>query len=115
MAKPETFVVPRTGVDATPERYFDGEWQTLAPDTMRDIRVTDTELLEPMQVLNQAYQLHDGLVTGTYAGDAQNIYVLVTKDFLQPPTLIPEYGMYMDTVDSVYRNIMGANSTVLPR
>lgn len=96
----------RQAVNPTPASYFDGQWPTVGAELFRSVYLEDTQLLEPMQVLNQAYQIHDGTVTGTYAGDSQNIYVLVTKDFLQPPTLVPSYGLYMDTVQDVYRNML---------
>lgn len=92
-------------VNNQPYGYNEGQWQLEAPDLFRSPNLTDTALLDPMQSLNQTEALQWSLITGRYGGDAQNIRIVTTRDFLKPATLVPAYGIQMDTQQSVMANI----------
>lgn len=85
-------------------KNFDGQMGNNAWGLFLSPQVTDTQLLDKQQTLNQQSAL-DYQKAGHPVATSQNMYVIVSRDFLKPATLDPSYGIVNDTVADVYRNI----------
>src|SRR5215831_10867608 len=85
--------------------YFPGQLGSLSAWIMRAVQVTAFSIIEPQQFENQQSLVHDWTVEGKWQPLAQNVAVLTAQAAMVPATLMPNYGMQMDTAESVYRNI----------
>ena len=89
----------------SPEQYYPAQYPSFSDWIMRSVFLTAQSILDPLQYLNQSYQVHDYEYGGRWIPVAQNIAPLTLEGAWKQATLVPAYGQYMDTVQDVYRNI----------
>ena len=111
----ESIMAPPTispvAAPTAPLVYFDGQFPSFSRWIMRAVQVTAQSIIDPEQYVNRLSLVHDWGVEGRWQPLAQNIAVLTAQAAMVPATLVPNYGMRLDTAADVYRNIAagGAN------
>lgn len=98
-----TTPAPESGV--APEQYNPGQFPSFSDWIFRSVRLTAQSILDPLQYVNQQYQVHDYTVEGRWVPFGQNIAPLTLEGAWKQATLVANYGMYMDTPQDVYANI----------
>ena len=101
-APPTQSAVP---VGVQPLTYNPGQFESFSADLMRSVRLVGSSIIDPLQWLNQSSQVHDYAVEGYWQPIGQNVAALTAQGAFNAATLVPSYGIYMDTPQDVYANI----------